>query len=153
MDGSLLIGLMARSCERLVGSVFAALEEAGFHGLSSTQVLALRTLAGGPLTARALGDVLGVTSQGAGKITGDLERRGLLLRGTDPRDARARPLALTDEGRRAAGALQAAEQRSVQAWQEAASAADLEATTRALAAYLTATEPAQPVPARRMRFT
>jgi DNA-binding MarR family transcriptional regulator len=153
VEGPELVSLMARACERLVGSVFEALEQAGYEGLTSTQALALRTLAGGPLTARALADLLGVTAQGAGKVTGDLERRGLLSRSTDPRDARARPLVLTAEGRRAAAAMQAAEQRTVGAWQDAASAADLEATARALGAYLAATEPAQAAPARRMRFT
>ena len=153
MDDSDVVGLLARACERLVGSIFIALEEAGFSGLSSTQALAVRTLAGGPLSARALGDVLGVTPQGAGKITTDLERRGLLSRGTDPTDARVRPLLLTDEGRRAAGTMHAAEQRMVAQWRDAATAPDLEATARALRAYLAATEPAQAAPARRMRFT
>ena len=153
MEGSQVVGLMARACERLVGSIFAALEAEGLHGLTSTQVLSLRTLAAGPLTARALGDVLGVTPQGAAKVAGDLERRGLVARGTDPSDARARPLELTDEGRTAADAVRAAEQRAVDLWRDAATAADLDATARALAAYLAATEPAQAAPARRMRFT
>ncbi len=121
--------------------------------MSSTQVLALRTLAGGPLTARALGEALGVTAQGAGKVTGDLERRGLVSRGSDPKDARARPLMLTDKGQRAAATMRAAEQSVVSVWRDAATDADLEVVSRALRAYLSATEPATPVPARRMRFT
>ena len=147
------MGLMARACERLVGSIFVAMDEAGFPGMSSSQVLAVRTLAGSALTTSALGEVLGVTPQGAGKITGDLERRGLVWRTTDPHDARARPLMLTDEGRRAAAAMHDAEQRTVGTWREAATEADLAATARALAAYLSATEPARAAPARRMRFT
>jgi DNA-binding MarR family transcriptional regulator len=43
-----------------------------------------------------------VTAQAAGKVSGELEKQGLGLRGTDPRDARARPLTLTAEGRRMA---------------------------------------------------
>jgi DNA-binding MarR family transcriptional regulator len=153
MDGSQVVGLMARACERLVGSIFAALDAEGLGELTSSQVLALRTLSAGPLTARALGDVLGVTPQGAAKLAGDLERRGLVARGSDPQDARARPLELTDEGRRAAEAVHAAELRAVDLWRDAATAADLDATARALGAYLAATEPARPAPARRMRFT
>ncbi len=148
-----VIGLLARACERLVGSVFGALEEAGFADLTSTQALAIRTLAAGPATARALSDTLGVTPQAAGKVTGELEAAGLAVRGQDPRDARLRPFSLTDAGRRAAAAMREAEESGIRRWREAADGGDLDATVRALRAYLAATEPPQAASARRMRFT
>jgi DNA-binding MarR family transcriptional regulator len=153
MDEVEVIGLLARACERLVGSVFAALDEEGFGGLTATQALAIRTLAAGPATARALAGALGVTPQAAGKVTSELEGLGLAVRGQDPRDARVRPLTLTELGRRAADAMHDAEEASIRRWREAADGGDLDATVRALRAYLAATEPPRTGHARRMRFT
>ena len=148
-----VIGLLARACERLVGSVFDALDEAGAVGLGTTHALAIRVLDQGELTARALATALGVTPQAAGRISSDLEQQGLVERGRDPRDARARPLRLTDAGRGVATTMRTAEERAVEQWREAAGAANVATTARALQAYLLASEPARLPQARRMRFT
>ena len=148
-----LISLLARACERLVGTVFSELSGAGFADFGATEALALRLLADGPATARSLAGSLGITPQAAGRISADLERRGLVTRGHDPRDARARPLTLTADGLRAAQVMRTAEQRAVQLWQAASGTADLAATARALRAYLDATAVApQPAPPR-IRFS
>ena len=148
-----VIGLLARACERLVGSVFAALDDAGFRGLSATSALAIRALAQAPATAATLAHELGVTPQAAGKIATDLERAGLAERGADDRDARVRPLRLTARGAEAAAAMSTAEQRAVALWLSAARPGDLDATTRALRTYLDATEEPRSAPPRRMRFS
>jgi DNA-binding MarR family transcriptional regulator len=148
-----VIGLLARACERLVGSVFGALDEAGFRGLSATSALAVRALAQAPSTAAALAQALAVTPQAASKIATDLERAGLAERGEDDRDARVRPLRLTARGADAAAAMSAAEHKAVALWLAAARPGDLEATTRALRSYLDATEEPRSAPARRMRFS
>jgi DNA-binding MarR family transcriptional regulator len=101
----------------------------------------------------ALATSLGVTPQAAGRVTADLENRGLVERGVDTRDARARPLTLTDAGRRLAEALHRAEVTAVEQWASASPPADLTATARALQAYLDATAPPAPRQQRRMRFT
>jgi DNA-binding MarR family transcriptional regulator len=148
-----VIGLLARACERLVGSIFTALDDEGFDRVTTTQALAVRILATDPMTARELAQALGITPQAASKVTAELESRGLAVRGHDPHDARARPLALTDEGRRAAETMRRAEARTIQLWQEATSPDDLNITARTLQAYLSATEPPRAAQTRRMRFT
>jgi DNA-binding MarR family transcriptional regulator len=153
MDEAELVGLLARACERLVGQVFAVLDEAGFEGVGTTNALAVRTLAAGPMTAGALAAVLGVTPQAAGKVTTELEHQGLVERGVDPQDARARPLNLTDRGRLMAEAMAGAEAAAVERWRSAAGREDLEATTRALRAYLDSTPVPQAPRVRRLRFS
>ncbi len=148
-----LIGLLARACERLVSSVFAALDDEGFPGLPASAALAVRVLAGGPATSVAVATSLGITPQAAGRVTADLERQGLVERGVDTRDGRARPLTLTDAGRRLAEALHRAEVAAVEQWASAAPPADLTATARALQAYLDVSTPPPPRQQRRMRFT
>jgi DNA-binding MarR family transcriptional regulator len=148
-----LIGLLAQACERLVSSVFAALDDEGFPGLPANAALAVRLLARGPATSVTLATSLGVTPQAAGRVTADLEQRGLVERGVDSTDARARPLSLTREGRRLAEALHRAEVSAVQQWASASPPADLTTTARALQAYLDASAPPPPRQQRRMRFT
>ena len=50
MDESDVVGLLARACERLVGSLFTTLDDAGFGAVSTTSALAVRMLADGPMT-------------------------------------------------------------------------------------------------------
>src|SRR3954453_14684021 len=109
MDETDVVGLLARACERLVGSLFTTLDDAGFGTVSTTSAMAVRMLADGPMTPGALAGALGVTAQAGGKVSNELEKQGLALRGTAPRDARARPLTLTAEGRRMAETMREAE--------------------------------------------
>ena len=148
-----LIGLLAQACERLVSSVFAALDDEGFPGLPANAALAVRILAGGPATSVSLATSLGITPQAAGRVTADLEHRGLVERGVDTRDARARPLTLTDAGQRVAEALNRAEVTALRQWASASPPADLAATARALRAYLDVSTPPPQRQQRRMRFT
>lgn len=153
MDESDVVGLLARACERLVGSVFAALDGAGFAAVSSTTALAVRILGDAPMTAGALAAALGVTPQGASKVSAELEQQGLAVRGTDPRDARVRPLTLTAEGRRMAATMRAAESGAIEQWRGIADPDDLQALVRALSAYLDGTAAPRTSHPRRIRFT
>ncbi len=153
MDESDVVGLLARACERLVGSLFTTLDDAGFGAVSTTSALAVRMLADGPMTPGALGAELGVTAQAAGKVSGELEKQGLALRGTDPRDARARPLTLTAEGRRMAETMREAESAAVEGWRRIADPDDLDALVRALRAYLESTSQPRVSYARRIRLS
>jgi DNA-binding MarR family transcriptional regulator len=68
-------------------------------GLPFTRVRALRRLAGGPLTLRALAESLGTDAPAATVAVNDLERRGLVTRCEHPRDRRAKLASLTAAGR------------------------------------------------------
>jgi DNA-binding MarR family transcriptional regulator len=105
------------------------------------------------MTVGALAPVLGVTPQAAGKVTTELEHQGLAQRGVDPRDARARPLHLTERGRLMADAMARAEAAAVERWRSAAGDDDLEAAARALRAYLDSTHVPQAPKVRRLRFS
>src|ERR1700693_2254718 len=71
-------------------------------GISWTRVLALRRLASGPLTLRALAESLAADPPYATVMIDDLERRGLVQRKPHPEDRRAKLVALTSSGRAAA---------------------------------------------------
>jgi DNA-binding MarR family transcriptional regulator len=65
-------------------------------------VLALRALAGGPLTLRALAEQLATDAPYATVIVDDLQRRELVRRLPHPGDRRAKLVELTQAGRAAA---------------------------------------------------
>jgi DNA-binding MarR family transcriptional regulator len=62
-------------------------------------VRALRRLAAGPLTLRALAESLGTDAPAATVAVNDLERRGLVTRCEHPDDRRAKLVSLTAAGR------------------------------------------------------
>ncbi|UDY34188.1 MarR family winged helix-turn-helix transcriptional regulator [Dermatobacter hominis] len=69
----------------------------------------------GPLTVGELAERLGITQQGASKAVLDMDRRGLVVRSSDPTDRRIRRVGLTPA---ALGAVHAA-RRSRQAFADA----------------------------------
>jgi DNA-binding MarR family transcriptional regulator len=76
-------------------------------GLSWVRVLALRRLATGPHTLRALADVLAADPPYVTLIVDDLEKRGLVRRMPHPEDRRAKLVKLTASGRAAAARAEA----------------------------------------------
>lgn len=72
-------------------------------GLSFARVRALRAIAAAPLTLRELATALRTDPPYATRIVDDLEQLGLVQRGTDPRDRRAKLVAATAEGAERAG--------------------------------------------------
>jgi DNA-binding MarR family transcriptional regulator len=69
-------------------------------GLPFSRVRALDRLRRGPLTLRALAEVIGTDPPATTVIVNDLEARGLVVRETHPEDKRAKVVTLTPEGRR-----------------------------------------------------
>lgn len=67
-------------------------------GLSFARVRALRVLAAGPLSLRALAAALQTDAPYATRIVDDLEQLGLVERSVDPRDRRVKLVAATAEG-------------------------------------------------------
>jgi len=76
-------------------------------GLPFSRVRALDRLTRGPLTLRALAEVMGTDAPAATVIVNDLEERGLVLRQTHPEDRRAKVVSLTAEGRKVMRAARA----------------------------------------------
>jgi DNA-binding MarR family transcriptional regulator len=70
-------------------------------GLPFTRTRALRRLAAGPLTLRALAESLGTDAPAATVAVNDLEQRGLVTRSEHPDDRRAKLVSLTTAGRAA----------------------------------------------------
>ena len=70
-------------------------------GLSWTRVLALRRLAGEPLTLRALAEGLAADPPYVTLMVNDLEGRGLVTREPHPEDRRAKLVQLTPAGQAA----------------------------------------------------
>jgi DNA-binding MarR family transcriptional regulator len=69
-------------------------------GLPFSRVRALDRLTRGPLTLRALADLIGTDAPAATVIVNDLEERGLVVREGHPEDKRAKFVSLTSEGRK-----------------------------------------------------
>ena len=91
--------LLAVAYEQFVSDLHAHLARQGYGDLGRSDGFVLRTLAVGPMTVSDLAARLGITKQGAAQIIDDVEGRGLVRRGQDPHDARARPVELTERGR------------------------------------------------------
>lgn len=69
-------------------------------GLPFSRVRALDRLRHGPLTLRALAEVIGADPPATTVIVNDLEGRGLVVREAHPEDKRAKIVSLTPSGRR-----------------------------------------------------
>ena len=91
--------LLTVAFEQFVIDLRAHLAAQGFADLGRADGFVLRTLHRGPMTVSDLAAGLGITKQGAAQVVDDMQRRDLVRRGRDPRDARARPVQLTDRGR------------------------------------------------------
>jgi DNA-binding MarR family transcriptional regulator len=68
-------------------------------GLPFTRVRALRRLAAGPMTLRALAESMGTDAPAATVTVNDLERRGLVSRCEHPDDRRAKLVSITAAGK------------------------------------------------------
>lgn len=68
-------------------------------GLPFSRVRVIRRLSDAPLTMGGLADAAGMDAPAASVAVNDLERRGLVVRETDPANRRVRMVALTADGR------------------------------------------------------
>jgi DNA-binding MarR family transcriptional regulator len=100
-------------------------------GMSWTRVLALRRLAGQPLTLRGLAERLSADPPYVTLMVDDLEKRGLVQRLPHPEDRRAKLVQLTADGRAAAALADAILDEPPAALREVP-AEDLEAVLRVL---------------------
>jgi DNA-binding MarR family transcriptional regulator len=75
------------------------LHGAGFEGIRTSHGYVIQLLVDEEPTVGELADRLGVSQQAASKSVVELEGLGIVERRTDPRDSRARRVALTPRGR------------------------------------------------------
>ncbi len=97
----------------------SAVLEAGFEGLRPAHGLAFVRLARHGATASELAEHLGITKQSAAALVGELVERGYVTRTNHPTDGRARLLVLSDRGRAATRAAEAAAEAISQSWADA----------------------------------
>lgn len=100
-----IAALLVDASERILGEALGRLEQAGFRGLSVSHAFAVQLIESGVATITALSKAMRMTPQAVSAIVNQLAERGFVLRGRQERDARARLLTLTEEGRRLAAAI------------------------------------------------
>jgi DNA-binding MarR family transcriptional regulator len=90
--------LLLRASRIVNRHVVEGLQARGYSGLRSTHTTLLSNidLAGNSVTEAA--ERAGITKQAMGRLASELEETGYIQIETDPKDARARVLRLTDEG-------------------------------------------------------
>ena len=92
-------GHLIRRMHQTSTQIFQEVVKAQGHDVTSVQFAALMALHGNPgLDQARLAEVIGYDRATIGGVVQRLERKGLLVRTTDPEDRRARHLALTTEG-------------------------------------------------------
>jgi DNA-binding MarR family transcriptional regulator len=128
--------LLTGATRQLADRLGAAVAAAGIEGMRPQFGFVIRALATEQLTLTALSERLGVTKQAAIKVVDEMEHLELVERLADPRDRRAKQLALTDRGRRVRRAALAASRRMERELRRDAGDGDVDALRRALLAFL-----------------
>lgn len=99
-DGSLpLARLLAIAYRQLITDLHAELARRGWSDVRPAYGFALLALRDGPLSGSELGLAMGMTKQASSKLVEGLETAGYARRRGPARDARVRPIELTDRGR------------------------------------------------------
>jgi DNA-binding MarR family transcriptional regulator len=105
-----------RLANQLVDGVQEGLARRGFTDVRPAHGFAFVRISAGDATTTDVAEHLGVTKQAAGQLVGYLVDHGYVVRRPDPSDARARLLALTDQGRACTKAAEAAAIAIVEGW-------------------------------------
>jgi DNA-binding MarR family transcriptional regulator len=106
-----------RLASQLVDGIQSGLARQGFDDVRPAHGFTfVRISAGGATTAR-VAEHLGVTKQAAAQLVAYLVEHGYIERRSDPADARARLLVLTDRGRACTAAAEQAAAETVANWQ------------------------------------
>ena len=105
-----------RLAGQLVDGVQAGLARRGYDDIRPAHGFAFVRIAGGDATTADVAVHLGITKQAAAQLVGYLVEHGYVVRQADPRDARARLLALTERGQACTAAAEAAARETVDRW-------------------------------------
>jgi DNA-binding MarR family transcriptional regulator len=116
-DNAGLPALVLRAATQLVDAIQAGVAARGFTDVRPSHGFAFARISAGDATASELADHLGVTKQAAGQLVDQLVQRGYITKESDPTDARARLLRLTDKGWACTRAADDAAREAVAQWQ------------------------------------
>ncbi|MFC4950588.1 MarR family winged helix-turn-helix transcriptional regulator [Pseudonocardia sp. GCM10023141] len=130
--------LLAMAYRLLVDGLHERLARRGWDGVRPAFGFVLLALAGGPATVKDLTAALGTSKQAVSQLVDDMVGSGYATRAVHPEDARARNVALTDQGHRLLGAVEEVYRELEDEWAQLIGAgrldqvrADLQAVLRA----------------------
>lgn len=98
--------LLAMAYRLLVDGLHERLAQRGWDGVRPAFGFVLLALAGGPVTVKDLTVALGTTKQAVSQLVDDMVANGYATRDVHPDDARARIVALTEQGHRLLDAVE-----------------------------------------------
>ncbi|MBI1378358.1 MAG: MarR family transcriptional regulator [Frankiales bacterium] len=122
-----LVRLLSMALRTGLEELHQELELAGFPEIRPAHGYALNAVSRGEATASQLAVGLGMTKQGAARVVQHLLDTGYLEPGTDPVDARNRPLVLTRRGRAAVAASMRIQGDLERRWRKHVGAGDMRA--------------------------
>ncbi len=146
-----IAALLVDASERFLGQVLGRLEAAGFAGLSVSHAFAIQLIEAGVDTITTLSETMRMTPQAVSAIASQLEGRGLVTRGRQAGDARAKILTLTDDGRRLAAEIARGLHDAEREWADLVGEERLNEVRATLAAYGSPGDDPTAAPARRRR--
>jgi len=144
-----IAALLVDASERMLGDALGRLEQAGFRGLSASQAFAIQLIESGVATITALSEAMRMTPQAVSAIVNHLVERGFVLRARQEKDARARLLTLTEDGRRLAVAILSALSEAEQEWADLVGDQRLADVRAALETYVADGSPSSSAQGRR----
>lgn len=95
-----LARLLAMAYRQIIDQLHSALAERGWTDVRPPYGFVLLAARQGPITPRAITELLGFTKQAASQLLDAMERDGYLRRQPDPDDARAKLVSITPKGAR-----------------------------------------------------
>lgn len=98
--------LLAMGYRLLIDGLHERLARRGWDGVRPAFGFLLLALAAGPVTVKELAVTLGTSKQAVSQLVDDMVAAGYASRAVHPDDARARNVALTDQGHRLVGAVE-----------------------------------------------
>lgn len=120
----------------LVDEMHERLARDGFDDLRPAFGYVLNAAVEASLSASDVAALLGMTKQGAAKLLTEMEQAGYVVRTESSNDARARPVALTEHGRRALAAAARAQREIEREWARLCTPGDMAALRRVLDAVI-----------------
>ncbi len=144
-----IAALLVDASERFLGDALGRLDGAGFHGLSVSHAFAAQLIESGVATITALSEAMRMTPQAVSAIVNQLAERGLVVRGRQATDGRAKVLTLTEEGGRLAAAVAGALRDVEREWADLVGDQRLGDVKAALEMYVSDADLASSVPSRR----